>query len=72
MKKLESLKLRLQSVQKLFRDTERTEFVIATIPTVLAVSESGRLLKSLQDEGVPCRRVVVNQVIGDLGFGRCV
>ena len=61
--KLEALKQRLQEVKALFRDQKGTEFVIVTIPTVLAISESGRLLQGLQAEGVPVRRMVVNQLM---------
>ena len=40
------------------------QFIIATIPTVLGVNESGRLARALRKEGIPCRRIVVNQIIG--------
>ena len=63
VEKLENLKKRLQEVKDLFRNKETTEFVIATIPTVLGISESGRLLKSLRDETVPCTKIVVNQIL---------
>lgn len=46
--KLEALKSRLQEVKELFRNQKTTEFVIVTIPTVLSISESGRLLQSLR------------------------
>lgn len=49
-------------VRDLFRDKEANEFIIATIPTVLAVKESARLLKALRRENIPCKRVIVNQV----------
>ena len=49
-------------VRDLFRDKEATEFIIATIPTVLGVAESGRLLQSLRKEEIPCKRIIVNQV----------
>lgn len=61
--KLEALKSRLQEVKDLFRNQKTTEFVIVTIPTVLAISESGRLLQSLRDENVPVTRMVVNQLL---------
>jgi anion-transporting ArsA/GET3 family ATPase len=41
---------------------QMTEFIIATIPTYLGVNESGRLLQALRKEGIPCKRIVVNQV----------
>ncbi len=61
--KLEALKARLQEVKDLFRDPKTTEFVIVTIPTVLAITESGRLASSLKAESVPVRRLVVNQLL---------
>ncbi|KAG8651151.1 ATPase GET3B-like [Manihot esculenta] len=50
-------------VRELFRDTDSTEFVIVTIPTVMAVSESSRLRASLQKENVPVKRLIVNQIL---------
>jgi anion-transporting ArsA/GET3 family ATPase len=38
------------------------EFIIATIPTYLGVNESGRLLRALRKDGIPVKRIVVNQV----------
>ena len=49
-------------VRDLFRQEGLTEFVIATIPTVLGINESARLLKALRKERIPCTRIVVNQV----------
>lgn len=49
-------------VRDLFRDKEANEFIIATIPSVLAVKESERLLKALRKENIPCKRIIVNQV----------
>ncbi|EES05530.1 hypothetical protein BDA96_04G253600 [Sorghum bicolor] len=61
--KLEQLRERMLKVRELFRDTESTEFIIVTIPTVMAISESSRLHSSLQKESVPVRRLIVNQVL---------
>ncbi|KAJ7975046.1 ATPase [Quillaja saponaria] len=61
--KLERLRERMVKVRELFRDTESTEFVIVTIPTVMAVSESSRLSASLKKESVPVSRLVVNQIL---------
>ncbi|XP_037453844.1 ATPase GET3B-like [Triticum dicoccoides] len=61
--KLEQLRERMVKVRELFRDTESTEFIIVTIPTVMAISESARLHSSLQKESVPVRRLIVNQVL---------
>ncbi|ERM94856.1 hypothetical protein AMTRI_Chr07g80070 [Amborella trichopoda] len=61
--KLEQLRERMGKVRELFRDTDSTEFVIVTIPTVMAVSESSRLRASLRKENVPVKRLIVNQVL---------
>ncbi|KAM7267282.1 hypothetical protein ACFE04_009448 [Oxalis oulophora] len=61
--KLEKLRERMIKVRDLFRDTDSTEFVIVTIPTVMAVSESSRLRASLSKENVPVKRLIVNQIL---------
>ena len=63
--KLESLRAAVLRVRSLFRDATTTEFVIATIPTQLAIAESKRLLTALRADGVPCKRIIVNQVLSD-------
>lgn len=54
----------MRKARDLFRDPTQTEFVIATIPTVLGINESARLAGTLEAEGIPCKRIVVNQIIG--------
>ncbi|CAI9767481.1 unnamed protein product [Fraxinus pennsylvanica] len=61
--KLEKLRERMLKVRELFRDTNSTEFIIVTIPTVMAISESSRLCASLKKESVPVNRLVVNQIL---------
>lgn len=61
--KLEQLQMSIRQVSSLFRDPKSTEFIIATIPTMLAVNESVRLIRALRKEKIPCHRMVVNQVI---------
>ena len=63
VEKLEGLRASVIMVRDLFRDRDATEFIIATIPTVLAINESVRLLAALRKEGIPCHRIVVNQVM---------
>ena len=53
---------RMEEARALFRNQETTQFVIVTIPTVMAVSESGRLAKALVREGVPVHALAINQV----------
>ncbi|KAK4764715.1 hypothetical protein SAY86_025805 [Trapa natans] len=61
--KLERLRERMIKVRELFHDSESTEFVIVTIPTMMAVSESSRLHASLKKESVPVKTLIVNQVL---------
>lgn len=58
------LQERIRGVKSLFRDASQTEFIIATIPTQLGIAESKRLLAALQEETIPCKRIIVNQVRG--------
>lgn len=44
------------------------DFVVATIPTMLALEESARLVAALRAEDVPVSTMVVNQVVGE-GMG---
>lgn len=53
----------MEEARQLFRDKERTEFIIVTIPTVMAVAESERLASSLHTEQVPVKRIVINQLV---------
>lgn len=51
------------ALAQLFRDPSRSEFVVVTIATGLAVAESRRLVDKLWDEGIWVRHVVVNQLL---------
>ncbi|WIA41436.1 hypothetical protein OEZ86_005016 [Tetradesmus obliquus] len=65
--KLEKMQERIRGVKSLFRDASQTEFIIATIPTQLGINESRRLLGTLREEGIPCKRIIVNQDKVDAG-----
>lgn len=58
-----SMQASMEEARELFRDKERTEFVIVTIPTVMAVAESERLATSLEAEQVPVKRILINQLV---------
>ncbi|EOA13507.1 hypothetical protein CARUB_v10026572mg [Capsella rubella] len=60
---LDQLKERMEKVRNVFRDVNTTEFVIVTIPTVMAINESSRLHASLKKENVPVHRLIVNQLL---------
>ena len=53
----------MEEAKRLFHDSDRTEFVIVTIPTMMAALETERLAETLSTEQVPAKTVVVNQVI---------
>lgn len=61
--KLENLQKNIQRVQTVLKDPKRTEFVVVTIPTSLAVAESKRLVSSLQSEGIKISTILCNQVL---------
>lgn len=48
------------------------DFVIATIPTVMALEESARLVKQLRAERVPCSTIIVNQIVSDRMGGKYI
>jgi len=57
-----ALQARTEQAQALFRNPDSTQFVIVTIPTVMAVAESSRLAKALKKESVLVKSLVMNQV----------
>lgn len=56
----------MEEAKALFRDGARTEFVVVTIPTVMAIAESERLVAALNSEGILVRTLIVNQVLDPL------
>ena len=64
-----SFQFQMYDLEDLFADAVRTEFLIVTVPTELAVRESIRLLNDLTFESpdlpIKVRNIVVNQVIQD-------
>lgn len=61
--KLENLQRDMTNLNNALKDSDRTQFVVVSIPTQLAVLESTRLVKSLKEEGVPISSIICNQVI---------
>ena len=53
---------RIEEAKALFRNTETTQFIIVTIPTLMAASESACLVAVLQKEGSPVKLTIVNQI----------
>ena len=51
----------MEQARAVFRDADATEFVVVTIPTVMAAAESVRLVAALRKEQVPVHALLVNQ-----------
>ena len=58
------MQARMEEARALFRNPETTEFVIVTIPTVMAAAESAMLAQALRTEQVPVKSILINQVGG--------
>ena len=63
LQKLEKFQNKLTRVKSVLADKSQTQFVIVTIPTVLAVTESTRLVESLKQENVGLSTIICNQVV---------
>ena len=61
--RIENAQERLRSFGALLHNDKRTEFVGVTIPTQMAVSETIDLSRTLEEESIPMRRLIVNQVL---------
>ena len=60
--KLENLQDNMTQLISILKDSTKTEFVVVTIPTTLAVAESKKLIASLKDEGIKTSTILCNQV----------
>lgn len=63
--RLEGFRKSMKMVRELIADGSRTQFVVVTVPTGLAMAESERLIKALKADGVRTKALIVNQVIAD-------
>lgn len=61
--RLKEFQFKMIELDDLLHDPERTEFVVVTIPTEMAVAETERLVEALKEQDVAVRRVIVNQVL---------
>lgn len=64
---LERMSDDLEHLRALLRDQARTEFVPVTIPEAMSISETTRLLRSLEALRVRVRTVIVNRVVAEQG-----
>ncbi|MBK5112336.1 MAG: ArsA family ATPase [Candidatus Heimdallarchaeota archaeon] len=60
---LESLKKIITKARIELADDTKTEFIPVTIPTLMALYETERLLTTLMDYSIPVEHIIVNQLI---------
>ena len=65
LEKLEDFKERLMNIKSALMNPKDTNFVVVTIPTQLAVSESKRLVNNLNSEGIEVGSIICNQIIAE-------
>lgn len=61
-----ALKNRMERVDDLLRDSDRTEFRIVLVPEMMAIRESERLIERLCAFDVPVETVVLNKVLEEI------
>ena len=59
---LKQLQQRVKVAQKLLTDPEKTEFVPVTIPTLMSVWETDRLIAALREYNIASKRIIINQL----------
>jgi len=59
---LETMDKDIDSVRRLLMDCDKTKFIPVTIPEVLAIEETERLLKTLRKYKISVNSIIVNQV----------
>ena len=57
-----TLRKRIESARKQLQNNEITEFIPITIPTLMSIWETERLLQALKQYGIKAHSIIVNQV----------
>jgi arsenite-transporting ATPase len=60
---LMSMKKTVKKIEGLLRGQSRCEFIIVTIPEDMAIKETERMIKSLDQHGMKVKQMVINNVI---------
>ena len=66
MAELEELADRIERLRTVLRDPAKTDFRVVMVPEKMSVLESERLIRRLDEFGIPVQTVVVNQVMENL------
>jgi arsenite-transporting ATPase len=61
--RLDQFRIKIKNMEVALRDQSRTNFLVVTIPTKLAVAESKRLVADLTSQGIAVNDIVVNQCV---------
>lgn len=64
--KLDQFRIRMSRIEARLRDDSKTNFLVVTVPTKLAVEESKRLVTELTNQGITVNNIVINQCVGDV------
>ncbi len=59
---LKELQNRVKIAEKILTDPEKTEFIPVTIPTLMSVWETDRLIAALREFKIASNRIIINQV----------
>ena len=59
---LVDMKKAVKRIEGLLRDSQRCEFIAVTIPEDMAIKETERLIKSLDQYGMKVRQLIINNV----------
>lgn len=57
----------MEQISTVLRDAERTTFRVVTVPEMMAVQETERLVERLREFDIPVETLVVNKLIDDAG-----
>ena len=63
--KFENFQRAMTEAREIFRDENKSQFIVVSIPTLMSVSESSRLVSTLRKEKVPVKYILINQLLDD-------
>lgn len=68
---IQTLSGNIHNVYRLITDNEKTEFIIVTIPDLMAIEETKRLFLSLYSSGIKINNMIVNNIQSNLDCAFC-
>lgn len=70
--KLDVFRRKISNMEARLKDAQKTNFVVVTVPTKLAVQESKRLVSELTSQGIAVKSIVVNQCVQQSAVGEAL